>query len=96
MDKVTGVLFKMLGKTKIQEDRFYLEQLRQTWPEIVGKVVASHSVPDRLSRKRLTLRVNNSGWSQELYLQKTLLLEKINGALGSEVVKDLIFVAGGR
>ena len=96
MDKVTGVLFKMLGKTKIQEDRFHLEQLRQTWPEIVGKVVASHSVPDRLSRKRLTLRVNNSGWSQELYLQKTLLLEKINGALGGEVVKDLLFAAGGR
>ena len=96
MEKVTGVLFKMLGKTKIQEDRFHLEQMRQTWSEIVGKVVASHSFPDRLSRKRLTLRVNTSSWSQELFLQKTLLLEKINEALGSEVLKDLIFLAGGR
>lgn len=94
MDKVTGVLFKMLGKTKLQEDRFHLEQIRQTWPELVGKVLAKHAYPSRLSRRRLTLFVDTSGWSSEFFINRLLILQKINEALGEEVLKDLILTNG--
>ena len=94
MEEVISTLVKMLGKSKVQEDRFHLEQLRQTWPDLVGKNLAKHTFPDRLSRKRLTVRADKPGWSGELLIHKEMLLEKLNAALGGDILKDLLFTNG--
>jgi DNA-binding TFAR19-related protein (PDSD5 family) len=94
MDEVTTVLLKMLGKSKVHADRFHLEQLRQTWPDLVGKALAKHTFPDRLSRKRLTVRADKPAWSGELLINKEIVLAKLNTALGGEVLKDLVFSIG--
>jgi hypothetical protein len=91
MDEVTTVLLKMLGKSKVKSDRFHLEQLRQTWPDLVGKVLAKHTFPDRLSRKRLTIWADKPAWSGEFLINKEVVLSKLNAALGGEVLKDFVF-----
>lgn len=94
MEKVTGVLLKMLGKSKVQEDRFHLEQLRQTWPDLVGKALARHTFPDRLNRKKLFILADNSAWSAELLIHKEMLLQTFNEVLGGETLKELHFLVG--
>ena len=91
MENVTGTLLKMLGKGMVQKDRLHLEQLRQTWSELIGKVMYRHSWPQELSRRHLIVLVDNPVWSGELLIHKEMLLEKFNKALGGNYLKDITF-----
>ena len=60
------------------------------WEEIVGKAIANNAHPSRLDQGRLWIRVSNAGWRQELSLMRTELINKINLAIGVEIVKEVM------
>jgi predicted nucleic acid-binding Zn ribbon protein len=60
------------------------------WEEIVGKAIANNARPSRLDQGKLWIRVNNAGWRQELSLMRVELINKINLAIGAEIVKEVI------
>jgi hypothetical protein len=91
MENVTSTLLKMLGKGMVQKDRLHLEQLRQTWSELIGKVMYRHSWPQEISRRHLTVLVDNPVWSGELLIHQEMLLEKFNKALGGNYLKEITF-----
>ena len=66
------------------------------WSETVGPEIASRSTAEMFERGTLTVAVDDAAWRQELLLEKTLLVERLNAALGKKVVRDIFFVAGSR
>ncbi len=94
MEKVNAALFKMLGKSKLTQDRFYLQQLRGHWPDLVGKVLSQHTFPEKFSRKRLVVFTDNPAWSSEMMIHKEFLLGKFNKDLGGSVLKEMSFLLG--
>lgn len=64
--------------------------LAPRWWEIVGKEIAEKTSPIRISDKTLLIRTTSPGWSHQLSLMKTSIVEKLNER-GFEIV-DLRFV----
>jgi len=61
------------------------------WREVVGETIAGETVVERLSEGQLFIRVKNSVWRMELNFRKRELAEKINSALGTEAVREIVF-----
>lgn len=72
-------------------------RIERDWAAIVGPDVAKAATPGDLANGVLTVRVGSSVWFAELRRSaNTLLLPKLNAALGRSVVKkiNLVFHRG--
>jgi len=80
-------LVQKLGiKKKLQE---YDAVLR--WEEIVGQQIARVTVATRITKGILFVRVKSSAWRNELTMRKVEIKEKLNTALGEDIVTDIKF-----
>ena len=82
-----GVLTRQLGITRT---------LRQydaitSWEAIVGKKIARVAKAQRMENGILLVSVVNAPWRAELTMRRAEIIEKINTALGSRIVKDIRF-----
>lgn len=71
--------------------RMGLHAVFQFWNEVVGKEVARRAQPHVIRGTVLWVRVSDSIWMQQLHLQKTILLEKVNQRLKDEELSDMRF-----
>ncbi len=62
------------------------------WNEIVGEQIARVTEAVKIEKGVLVVRVQNGPWRNELALLKNDVTEKINAALGENVVKEIRFV----
>lgn len=67
------------------------QEVLQRWDELVGTAIANHAQPTRLRNGVLWIEVRDAAWRQELTMMRNGLVEKINDALGTSVVKDIRF-----
>jgi predicted nucleic acid-binding Zn ribbon protein len=61
------------------------------WATAVGAQIAKVTSASRITDGVLTVNVKTSTWRNELVLRKKEIIEKVNGAIGSEIVKDIKF-----
>lgn len=74
--------------------QFLLHKIRVAWPEIAGKL-SEHCQPLRIDRKRLVIVADNAPLTNQLFMVKTNLLQKVNAKLvGEYVFLDMSFVSG--
>ena len=59
------------------------------WTEVVGEHVAHAAAATSITRGVLMVRVESSVWRNELLLRKKEIMEKLNAAIGADVVKDI-------
>jgi len=68
--------------------------LWKSWDKMVGQNVARHCQPDRLKDGILFLKVNSSVWMQQLQFMKSIIIDKVNGFMGDNSVRDVRFQIG--
>ena len=85
-----GAVLKEQGQKSGLRDIYLAGALAPRWWEVVGKEIAEKSSPIGMSDKTLLVRTTSPGWSHQLSLMKTSIVEKLNER-GFEVV-DLRFV----
>lgn len=74
---------------------YYLYFLEEHWSEICGENLAKQCSPAELNGSTLKIKTSSSLFSNELFMMKRILLEKINKILdNSFVIKDLTFYTG--
>lgn len=74
--------------------QFLLHKIRVVWPEIAGKL-SEHCQPLRIDGKRLVIVADNAPLTNQLFMVKTNLLQKVNAKLAGEYVfLDMSFVSG--
>ena len=66
------------------------------WAEIAGGQHARHTRAVRFSSGRLFVEVDSSARMAQLCMEKPELLRKIANSVGTDVVRDLVFVMAGR
>jgi predicted nucleic acid-binding Zn ribbon protein len=66
-------------------------EVLDVWKEIVGEQIAQVTTADYFSGGKLFIRVSRSTWRNELTFLKQQLIEKVNTAMGEEIVHDIIF-----
>jgi hypothetical protein len=69
-------------------------EIWRLWPEIVGQAIASQAQPVRIINGVLTVAVSSAPWMQELSYLKGMMITKLNSALGSVVVREIILRSG--
>lgn len=77
-------------------DLFHLEQLKKTWAEYVGPILAKQCRPATIRKGILTIEADNSAVLMELrHYHNSVLLRKIREAFGAEFCARLNFAAAG-
>lgn len=84
------------GMTSIIEElgiglKIRQHEILQAWPGIVGEQIARVTTATALSDGKLFVSVTRSTWRNELIFLKKELIERINAAMNTEIVKDIIF-----
>jgi len=62
------------------------------WEEIVGKMIAKHTLDLSLNRMKLTLRFDNAALKQEMSYAKSKLIENINERFGREIINEVVIL----
>lgn len=83
----------------VTEDRGWDEHLAfgrlcESWEAVVGSPIAGRSIPLKLERGRLTIRVEPGAWAAELALMGHSLATAVAVFLGSDLVKEVAIVTG--
>ncbi len=71
-----------------------LSKIQASWKKIVGDAVARNARPAALRSGVLYVQASSSVWLQQLQFLKADMMEKINGALGADLVRDVRFRIG--
>jgi predicted nucleic acid-binding Zn ribbon protein len=88
--RALGSVLKRHGIAKeVREHRLLLQ-----WDKVVGPRVADRTLPDRLEKGVLWVRVETSSWMHQLSFMKEDIIAKANELCGEEVVSDLHFHLG--
>ncbi len=90
MQKIANILKMIIADSPYRQR---LEELQAVvaWPHVVGEAVKRNTVPENIKDGVLFVKVPHAVWRQELFMQKTTLIKKLNRYLGSSVVKDIKF-----
>mgnify|MGYP002349273556 FL=1 len=72
-------------------ESFFLERIAEKWPEYVGKILSSHSTPDRIFKNILFIRVDHSAYSNDLSMHQNQILKKIKDDFGPEYINAIRF-----
>ena len=71
------------------KDRYQEMEVLRCYREVVGEVIWKKTRESRLHGKTLVLKMDSGPLKQELYYQKTKLLEAINAMLENEAVEKV-------
>lgn len=62
-----------------------------SWAEIVGEQIARVTEADRMENGILFVKTATAPWRNELTMRRMEIMEKVNAAAGSKVVKEIRF-----
>ncbi len=90
-----SILRREMGSTVLAE-RLREIEIWRIWPQVVGETVASRATPLRIIKGVLTVAVSSGPWMQELRFMTQMMREKLNQALGAELVTSIVLKTGAR
>lgn len=61
------------------------------WEELMGPAVAKRTREIFINKKVLYLKIDSAPLKEELVMNKTLLVQRINERMGKEVIDDVYF-----
>lgn len=62
-----------------------------SWPEIVGERIAKVTEAERIENGILFVKTATAPWRNELTMRRLEIMEKVNTAAGSRIVKEIRF-----
>ena len=61
------------------------------WDKTVGNKISNKTEPVSVKNGTLVIKTINSDWKQELQIQKTEIIEKLNKRLKKNIIKEIRF-----
>ena len=70
----------------------YMDEIKviNSWPQVVGPFIASHTIDLSIKNNILFVRVDSDALRSELSYSKSLLMKNLNAIAGKEVVKEIV------
>lgn len=66
-------------------------QVVKTWRDTLGRTMVRYSSHERFSDGTLFVKISSSAFRQELFMNRDSVISKINGSIGSDIVKQIVF-----
>ena len=67
------------------------QEALKLWGEIVGNKISKNTKPMSVKNGTLVIKTTNSVWKQELQIQKTEIIKKLNNRLKKNIIKEIRF-----
>ena len=84
---------RLLGKYRPDSDQ-ELTKVWDIWEDAVGETIAENTRPAAFKGEILIVYVASSTWMHQLQFLKKDIIEKVNSALGKELVEEIKFKIG--
>lgn len=70
-----------------------LDELRASalWQQVVGQGINRYTASRTVARGVLTVHITSAPLRNELMLMRSSIIERINAALGREVIREIVF-----
>jgi predicted nucleic acid-binding Zn ribbon protein len=89
-----GRIISQLLKTGRRAEDSATARVWDLWDEAVGGFIAENARPAAIKGKVLLVYVNSSPWLHQLHFLKSEIVDKLNQALGENLVEDIKFKIG--
>ena len=89
-EHVGSVIERTLKRLKLWQ-RLRESDAVQVFSEAVGEEVARHAEAVSINNGKLIVRVPSAVWRQELQFRQREIVEALNAALGSKMVREIFF-----
>ena len=87
-----GSALKKLIKAKGLNEGLVQQKAIDVWEEVVGRAISQNTETVSVEKRVLTIKTRNATWRQELQLQKTNIIKKLNKKLNKNIIKDIRFL----
>ncbi len=71
------------------EESFTIEHMRSLWKDLVGEIIATHSIPDRIFKRTLFVSVDHSTYANELIMMKDIILQRLHEKMHNTTIKNV-------
>ena len=71
------------------EGTFLLERIKEGWVNIIGDLMAAHSIPERISHDTLYISVDHPVYSNEILMLVDVIKKRLTKEFGFEAVKKI-------
>lgn len=88
---LNDIIKSVLSKRDLNAS-FGFYKVKTKWENIVGKMIANHSEPIKLTSGKLVLGVDHTEWMQQLRQFEKIIIDKVNGVMGKKAVRSLFFI----
>ena len=61
------------------------------WPQIVGDGINRYTIKRYVNNGVMTVHLSSASLSNELMIRRASLIQRINEALGREIIREIIF-----
>ncbi len=89
-----GSIINKILESRLQEKDAGLFQVWQLWERAVGEIIAENARPAAFKGKILLVHVNSSPWLHQLQFLKKDIINKVNTALGEDLIEEIKFKIG--
>lgn len=73
------------------KDIVYIEMLKNSWNDICGNIIGSHSMPQKIFNTLLIVDVDHSAFANELSLMKDGIMDKIKNLFPYINIRNIKF-----
>ncbi|MBQ3555109.1 MAG: DUF721 domain-containing protein [Bacteroidales bacterium] len=87
---INEIIQEILNKSNLK-GRLDETTITKKWEEVVGKTMARYTRNVYVSKGILHVEVTSSVVRNELMMNRSTLIERLNAITGNETIKDIIF-----
>ena len=87
-----GDVVRMLLRQQGLEGPLNEYRLIQSWTEVLGKPIERYTRDLYIRGQTLYVRLSSSVLKNELMMQRSMLVQNLNAAVGAQVITDIRFV----
>lgn len=87
---INEIIQEILNKSNLK-GRLDETTITKKWEEVVGKTMAQYTRNVYVSKGILHVEVTSSVVRNELMMNRSTLIERLNAITGNETIKDIIF-----
>lgn len=78
----------MLGDLKLKEP-YFEAKLQLEWENIVGSLIARHTIKIQVKAKVLSLQIDSAPYRQEVVFQQQTIIARVNDFLGEDYIETI-------
>ena len=86
-----GEIISQILKEQNLDIRLDETKVVQAWNSIMGESVAQYTTSVRMKAGVLYIQLSSAVLRNELFVNRTSILRRLNGFIGREIVKNIIF-----